>query len=99
MFVLANLLSATATVLDLVLQLLFWLILIRALISWVNPDPYNPIVQILTQVTEPILSPIRHWIPPYRTGIDFSPFIATLVIYFLRSFAIQTLYDFAIRLR
>lgn len=74
--------------------------MIRALISWVNPDPYNPIVQFLYKTTEPILDPIRRILPQgLRFGIDISPIIAFLVIVFLRSFLVQTIYELAANLR
>ena len=100
MFVLSNFLIAAARILDIVLTILYWLILIRALISWVNPDPYNPIVQFLYKTTEPLLYPIRKILPlGFRFGIDISPIIAFLAIMFLKSFLVRTLVDLAIRLR
>lgn len=100
MFVMSNFLIAAARVLDIVFTLLYWLILIRALISWVNPDPYNPIVQFLYKTTEPILYPIRRLLPlGLKFGIDISPIIAFLLIMFLRSFLVKTLVDLALRLR
>ncbi len=100
MFVLSNFLVAVANVLDILLTILYWLILIKALISWVNPDQYNPIVQFLYKTTEPILYPIRKVLPlGLRFGIDISPIIAFLAIMFLRSFLVRTLMDLAIRLR
>jgi YggT family protein len=97
MFVLSNLFSALATVVNMILTTLYWLILVRALISWVNPDPYNPIVQFLERVTEPILAPIRRVLPPM--AIDISPIIAFLIILFLQKFLVPTLFDigFAVR--
>ena len=71
-----NVILGIARVLDIVWNIYMWIIIIRALISWVNPDPYNPIVQILTKMTEPVLRPIRKLVPPYKVGIDFSPLIA-----------------------
>jgi len=100
MFVLSNFLIATTRILDILLTILYWLILIRALISWVNPDPYNPIVQFLYKTTEPILYPIRKFLPlGLRFGIDISPIIAFLAIMFLKSFLVRTLVDLAIKLR
>jgi len=90
-----NVVTGLARVLDIVLDLYMWVIIIRALISWVNPDPYNPIVQVLTRVTEPVLRPIRKLVPPYRIGIDLSPLIATLIIVFLQHALIKNLYRFA----
>ncbi|OGV95948.1 MAG: hypothetical protein A3I04_00115 [Nitrospinae bacterium RIFCSPLOWO2_02_FULL_39_110] len=98
MFILGNLIGAIAKVLDIVLNLYMWIIIIRAIISWVNPDPYNPIIQFLYQVTEPVLSPIRRIIPTYTTGIDFSPIIVFLLIIFLQNFLVSTLTQMAVRL-
>ena len=95
MFIFGNVLHGIAEVLDILLNVYMWIIIIRALISWVNPDPYNPIVQILTRVTEPVLRPIRKLVPPYKVGLDFSPLIAALIIIFLRSALIKTLYRIA----
>ncbi len=91
MFVFGNIILGFAEVLDWVLVVAMWTIAIRALISWVNPDPYNPIVQILQRVTEPILRPIRKLAPPYKIGIDISPVIAFLIIIFLRIAVVNTL--------
>lgn len=100
MFIFANFLTALANVLDIILTALYWLILIRALISWVNPDPYNPIVQFLQKTTEPILHYLRKILPfNLRIGIDLSPLIAVLIIIFLKSFLVRTLIDFAYRLK
>ncbi|SLM47916.1 conserved protein of unknown function [Nitrospira japonica] len=97
MFVGGNILQAVATVLDTVLWLYMWVIIARALISWVNPDPWNPIVQFLTRATEPVLAPIRRWVG-WRMGIDLSPIIAILAITFLQLALVQTLRDIAVRL-
>jgi len=100
MFVFSNLFAAVASVLSVTLTVLYWLILIRALISWVNPDPYNPVVQFLNKTTEPILYPIRKMIPvQLGIGIDISPIIAFLIIIFARSFLVKTFLDISLRLR
>lgn len=99
MFVLGNFLSAIAHVLDVVLSIYMWLIIISALISWVNPDPYNPIVRFLYSVTEPALSFVRRNLPLPQMGIDLSPLIVLLVIVFLQNFLIRTLLQFAADLR
>ncbi|MDP8262498.1 MAG: YggT family protein [Candidatus Ancaeobacter aquaticus] len=98
MFVIGNLFSALATIVDIVLTILYWLILIRTLISWVNPDPYNVIVQYLNKLTEPILRPIRRLIP-MSIGIDISPIIAFLAIILVKSFLVKTLMDLSTRLQ
>lgn len=99
MFVLANFIGAVATILNVVVTILIWLIIISAVISWVNPDPYNPIVQFLYRTTEPILRPIRRLIPIRGVPIDFSPMIAILILIFLRFFVIKSLVDLSLKLR
>jgi YggT family protein len=98
MFVLSNFIVALAKILDMVLTLYMWIIIFRALISWVNPDPYNQIVIILYRITEPVLGPIRRMIPLRNIGIDFSPVIVLLVIMFLKYFLVETLIQLAQRL-
>ena len=86
MFIFANLLLAIAKILDILLTVYMWIVIIRALISWVNPDPYNPIVRFLHAVTYPVLNPIRRIIG-YRLGpIDISPMVVILAILFVKYF-------------
>jgi YggT family protein len=92
MFVIGNAILGIAEVLDWIIIAYMVIIFIRALISWVNPDPYNPIVQFLTRVTEPALRPIRKMASPYKLGVDISPIIAFLILLFLRIALVQTLY-------
>lgn len=74
------------------LDIYTWVIIIRALISWVSPDPYNPIVQILHRVTEPVLRPVRRLIPPHKLGgLDLSPLVVLLAIQFIKYFLIYSL--------
>jgi YggT family protein len=98
MFVLSNLIIALAKVIDIALTLYMWIIIFRALISWVNPDPYNQIVIFLYRVTEPVLRPIRRKLPMGNTGIDFSPVVVILVIIFLQYFLVETIIQMAHRL-
>jgi YggT family protein len=91
MFVISNFLNALATLFDLVLSAYLWIIIGRAIISWVNADPYNPIVRFLYDVTEPLLSRIRRVVPLFGGGIDFSPMILIVAVMFLRSFIVPTL--------
>jgi YggT family protein len=76
-----------------------WVIIIRALLSWVNPDPYNPIVQLLHSITEPVLLRVRQLIPMSGIGIDFSPIIVLLAIVFLKEFVVHSLATLAIQLQ
>lgn len=91
MFIIGDLIIAVAKILDIVLEVYKWVVIIAALISWVNPDPYNPIVRLLHAVTEPAFRPIRRIIG-YRLGpIDISPLIVILVIIFTQLFLIKSL--------
>ena len=97
MFVLSNFIIGLAKIIDLALTLYMWIIVFRALISWVNPDPYNQIVIFLYRVTEPVLGPIRRLLPLRNIGIDFSPVIVILVIIFLKYFLVETMIQLAQR--
>lgn len=99
MFVIGNFIEALARIVDLGLTIYMWLILIRALLSWVNPDPYNPIVRFLYKTTEPVLYRVRRLIPMRGIGIDLSPVIVVLVIIFLQSFVVRTMLQIAVGFR
>ena len=99
MFVLGNFITAVARILDIALTIYMWIIVIRAVLSWVNPDPYNPIVRLLYRVTEPVMALVRRWIPLRGMGIDLSPVIILLAIVFLQSFLVPSLMQFAYSLR
>jgi YggT family protein len=90
--------GALATILDLVLQALLIIILINAILSWVRPDPSNPIVMFLERVSDAVCDPIRRLFPTVLGGIDFAPFIAMLAIWFIQLFAVRSLHDIAIRM-
>ena len=99
MFIIINLFDALATIIHIVLTVYMWLIIIRAILSWVNPDPYNPIVNFLYQVTEPVLYQIRRYLPLRGMAIDISPIIAFVIIIFLDRFLVQTIQDIVLRLK
>ena len=99
MFILANLVEALAAVLNLLLNAYMWILVARALISWVNPDPHNPIVRFLYAATEPVLYRLRRSLPLYAGGIDFSPIVVLVAIIFLQQFVVQSLYDLARSIR
>jgi YggT family protein len=99
MFVLSNLLFALARILDIVFTTYMWIIIARAILSWVNPDPYNPIVRFLYSITEPVLYAIRRRIPAFFGGIDFSPMIVILILIFLQNFLVPSLREMALVLR
>jgi YggT family protein len=98
MFVLGNFIVALAKIIDIALTIYMWIIIFRALISWVNPDPYNQIVVFLYRVTEPVLRPIRRILPMRNIGIDISPIIVILVIIFLQYFLVETMIQMATHL-
>ena len=98
MFIAGNVLEGIATILDTILYIYMWVIIIRALISWVNPDPYNPIVQFLQRATDPVLYQIRKRLGMGGMGFDFSPIIAILLIMFLQIAVVGSLKDLAIRM-
>lgn len=98
MFIISNLLHALAAIIHWVLNIYMWLVVARAIISWVNPDPYNPIVRFLYQVTEPVLYRIRRLLPIGGMPIDLSPIVVLLAIFFLDAFLVRTLDDIAIRI-
>jgi YggT family protein len=98
MFVISNFLVAIAKILNIALSLYMWIVIGRAIISWVNPDPSNPIVRFLHAVTEPVLYPIRRKVPINLGGIDFSPILVILAIIFLQSFLVKTLMQMAARM-
>lgn len=97
MFIIGNLIAALAEVINWVLWAYIWIIIARAIVSWVSPDPYNPIVQFLHRATEPVLRPIRRRLPDMP--IDFSPMIVIIVIIFLQRFLVTTLDQLAYSLR
>lgn len=98
MFILSNFLVAVAKILNIGLTIYMWIIIARAVISWVSPDPYNPIVRFLNNVTEPVLYRVRRLIPVYFGGFDFSPILVLLAIIFIQSFVVQSLYQLAVSL-
>src|SRR5210317_2246181 len=98
MIILSNFLIAIAKVLDIVLTIFMWIVIARAVLSWVSPDPYNPIVRFIHKVTEPVLYQIRKRIPVNFGGIDFSPIIVFLAIIFLQRFVVHSLYELSQKL-
>jgi len=95
MFIPGYFLIAVAKVLDFVLLFFMWVVIARAILSWVNPDPFNPIVRFIHNVTEPVLYPIRRRLPFLYGGIDFSPIVVFLAVIFLRTFVVNSLFRLA----
>ena len=98
MFIFGNLFHAVAFIVDTVLTIYMWIIIVSALISWVSPDPYNPIVRFLYSVTDPVLRPIRRRLG-VTMGIDISPLIVILLIMFIKHFIVASLFDIATRMK
>lgn len=98
MFIFGNFILALANLIYIVSNAYIWIVIARAVISWVNIDPYNPIVRFLMQVTDPVLYQIRKRLPPMG-GLDLSPMILILAIVFLQSFLVPTLNHFGQYLR
>lgn len=100
MIVLANTLSAVAVVLKMLLNLYFWVVVIAALITWVRPDPYNPVVRILRVMTEPVFYRVRKWLPfTYTGGIDFSPIVVLIAIELANRIVVASLAQYAMTLQ
>jgi YggT family protein len=95
----SNFLNAVATVLKFALNIYMWIIIARAVLSWVNPDPYNPIVRFIHNVTEPVLFQVRRRLPVVFGGIDLAPVVVFLVIMFLEYFVVNSLYELAAGMR
>lgn len=98
MFVIGNLLNALAMILDFLLQSLMIVVLVNALLSWVRPDPSNPIVMFLDRVSDLVCNPVRRLFPTAYSGIDFAPFIAMLGLWLLKLVVVQSLRDIAARM-
>ena len=91
MFIAKNFIMAVAQLIDFLLTAYMWIVIGRAVVSWVSADPYNPVVRFLHEATEPVLSRIRRLLPISVGGFDFSPVIVILGIIFLQSFLVPTL--------
>jgi YggT family protein len=94
MFILANLFEALAKLLDIVITLYMYVVIGRVIVSWLNVDPYHPIVQFLRKITDPALYRIRKYMP-VMGGLDFSPIVLIFGLYFLNIFLVKTLYNLA----
>lgn len=98
MFALGNLITTIAYILNIVLDLYFWVIFIRAILSWFRPNPYNPIVRTIYRLVDPVTYKISSVIPTRIGMVDISPFILMLIIIFLQKFVVKTLFDIGMRM-
>jgi len=95
MVVISTFIEAFAQILHMIINLYIWIVIISALITWVRPDPYNPIVQILRRMTEPVYDYIRRYIPTVFGGIDLGPIIVILALQFADLFLVKLLFNLA----
>ena len=96
MFFVQNVILAVVDLLAIVLNLYFWVVIVAAELSWVRPDPYNPVVRAVRTLTEPVFYRVRKWLPfTYTNGIDFSPVVVLLVIQLINRIVIASLAQFA----
>jgi YggT family protein len=98
MFVFGNLFSTVGSILNMLLTIYFWIIFARAVLSWVRPDPYNPIVRTICRLVDPVTYRISKIIPTRAAMIDFSPFLLMLIIVFLQKFLVRTLIEMGERM-
>lgn len=98
MFIFANFLNAIASLLNIILTIYMWVVIARAVLSWVSPDPYNPIVRFINNITEPLLYRVRRALPVNFGGLDLSPVIVLLAIIFLQAFVVKSLKMLALQL-
>jgi YggT family protein len=98
MFIFGNFLNAIASLLNIVLSIYMWVVIARAVLSWVSPDPYNPIVRFIHNITEPLLYRVRRALPVNFGGLDLSPIIVLLAIIFLQAFLVKSLKMLALQL-
>ena len=96
MYIIGYFIMAVAKVLDVILITYMWVVVARAVLSWVNPDPFNPIVRFIHNVTEPVLYQVRTRIPVNFGGMDLSPIVVFAVIIFLRTFVVNSLHQMAL---
>jgi len=94
-----NFFYAVGTVLNIVLNAYLWIVIAGAVLSWVNPDPYNPIVRFINNATEPVFYQIRKRLPVNFGSIDISPLVVILAIYFLQAFVVKSLLELGIPIR
>jgi YggT family protein len=95
MFIISTFLKAIASLLHMLLQTYIWIVIIAAVLTWVRPDPYNPIVQIIYKITNPAYVFVKRYIPTMVNGIDLSPIIIILGLQFIDMFLVKILYQIA----
>jgi YggT family protein len=99
MILVGNLIITAAEIVNMILTLYYWIVIIAALISWVNPDPYNPVVRFLRTVTEPALRPVRRLIGHRLGPVDISPVIVVLAIIFVQKFLVRSMIEIGYKIK
>ncbi len=99
MIIAGNLLLALAEIVNALLNVYYWVVIIAAVITWVNPDPYNPVVRFLRAATEPVLRPIRRMIGSRLGPIDISPLIVIFAIMFIQKFLVRSVIEIAYKIK
>lgn len=101
MAILGNIFIALAKVISLIVGIYTFIVAGAVIVSWVRADPYNPIVNFLHQLTEPVFSKCRRFLPSilYRTGIDWTPMLVIIILIFLETIVSGTLRDIGMNLR
>ncbi len=95
MFIIRNFILALAHLLDSLISIYIFVLIVRVFMSWFNPNPYHPIAQFLYRITEPVLGLVRRYLPA-TGGLDFSPLVVILALYFLQNFLVKSLFELAL---
>jgi len=99
LLVFANLLNAVAVILNSLIWFVMLMVIARVIMSWVNADPYNPIVRFIISSTDPLLIPLQRKLPLRVGAIDFTPVVFLILLTFLQAFLVQTLADYSLKIR
>ena len=95
MMVFSTFLESLAHIISMLINIYIWVLIIAVLLSWVKPDPYNPIVQVLTRLSEPLFAKMRSLMPTNFGGIDFAPLIVIVVLKFIDLMFVRLLLKYA----
>lgn len=100
MILISNIITGFASLIGTLSSLYMWLFIINVIFSWIQPNPFNPIVSFIRAITEPVLFRIRKYLPfTFGMGIDFSPLVAILLLQLFNSIVIQTIYEYGLQLK
>lgn len=92
MILLANFINAVAGILHFILMLYIWILVFRAILSWIRVPSLYQVQVLLYRFTEPVLAPVRKYFPPYKFGgIDISPIIVFVLLLFIDTFLVKSM--------